>query len=243
MKKLRLLLTAIVLPWAASVKASPIYYEGMGSTSFVWSPFNEVEVPVSFRINEVHPDPTRADGIEWRSPKMAHPFPPPQTGAQLDLQHTYHWSLPGRDGTLAVNRRLESIDGRLVIRDSWNCEPTDDAFFIYEITVNLAKYPDATLDLVGAQPAAAPTSPRLADLNGMKFGFFDTGMSANVQGVRIGKVDGGALRLSLPQPFEVSLHPNTTRNEIRLRFMAPAPRPRLTSGEAIMTMEWTAVNS
>ena len=240
----RLLLAFLFAAASAHAGGAPetLVYEGNGASFFTWLPSEGVEVRVTFRIQEIRPDSTQPGGKVWRTPSQLQPHPLAQRGSELTIEQNFAWSQPGPGGKISLIRRPESIDTRLVIRDSWRCEPTDDAFFTHEFRLDLTKFPDATLELVGSPAGIEPVSPRVADLIGPGKAPFSNTPAVNVSGVRIGGVAGGILKITLAEPLELTLHTNTAKTEARLRFMSPAPRETLVSGESIMTAEWSPVS-
>jgi hypothetical protein len=239
-----LLLLACTLATATASRAAEdtetLTYHGSGYNHFYWHPFENIKVMVKFGIVEIHPDPSRPEGNIWRSPRPREPYAPPASGVSLELVQVLDWTLPGRGGAITVNRQPESIDGRLVIRDSWETSPTEGAFITHEFILDRAEFPDCTLTLIDPQdPTYAPRVPTIEGLLKPGQVHFTHGPDPVLRTVELGAVHGGTMRFTVAQPMRFSLHPGNTPTEFRLRFMPVDIQPPLASGAAIMTVEWT----
>ncbi len=226
---------------AHAVVPETLTYPG-NSSRMTWAPYEGVGIHVDFSVTEILSDSSRPSGVVWRTSRPR-PFRlPPQTGSQLDLQQTYPWSSPDRLDSLQVNRQAEAIDGRLVLRTLWQCEPTTGVFMNHDFMIDIEQHPEATLDtLLGAAPGVGPTAPLLSALAKTTPRFAPGSAHAEVNGVQISGIKGETLTVQFNETLTLSVsiesrHPA----EIRLRFTTANKDIDVpfVAGAAIITAEW-----
>ncbi len=208
----------------------------------MWAPYEGVDIGVEFSVVELVADPSRAFGKVWLGAKPRPPHPELQTGSQLDINQTFIWNSPDRTGNLRITRQAEAIDGRLVLRDIWQCEPTTGVFLNHEFLIDTEQHPKAALSaLLGASPGTVPTTPLLSDLVQTNARFVPGGPRAEVSGMQISGLGGSTLTIRFNETLTLSVLSNSRRpNEVRLRFTSinNTEDSPFTSGAAVITAEW-----
>ena len=147
------------------------------------------------------------------------------------------WTLPNATGFIQTLQRSESLDGRLVIRDSWTCEETNRAFILHEFSISLEQNPQATLALIDPEDEVTVPVPSLLEMATTKKTGFSKGIEARARGIEIANVAKGVLRILAPDSSFVSMRAEGTKT-MHLRFSPVTRDEPLRSTEVIYTLEW-----
>ena len=171
-----------------------------GGLNYIWTPYDSVEIGYLIRFVELFPNPDNPKRLRWRAPQLIGSLPPEQTANSSATEQTLRWLLPERPGYLKLARSGDAQLNRLVARDSWTCEPTEGAFIVREIQIDLSKYPDCSLSLIEPiDPEITVRYPLLAQAMNEKRAMFSSGRKVTGKGFRLDGLGGGSLSLTFSE--------------------------------------------